>query len=559
MLKQQKNTRTQNALTNLELARRSHENFLVRATNSDLTKAIDYYIRAIKLDPNLSETYYRLASLLWQNGQISLEGAIAQCKAAVEIEYNNPNAHLYTGYFLKMAERFDEAEVEFKNAIKVRPLFSARPRLVLSLLYLQKMSMQKSSKDSKKYKKVSFKAFLQSMYYLFTGSLMIMWDSASLKMLYKNFLADVSTFSYKLMGSMLEGLNEQSLAVKIYDIGAEKTGKHEIFYHRIGDIAFKKKAYEIAVDSYKKVLEENPFNRNVLVKLATIIQTHCENRLDEAIDYYVRLLEIENHNHQIYYELGHLYLRKNDPICAVSAFKLALELDENNPFYHNSLAYSLLKTEQHDEAIYHYNEAISINPDNVWTAIVCQALGAIYHQIKHNHDAAITLYQTSLILDETNLDAHLSLGDLYCDSLDLDNAIKSYCDAIKIDPNNPLAYCKCAMALWEKDFTEEALVAYTKAIELDGDYDIPYNNLGIIYLDDIGNVDVAIGYLKRAVEINPNYTLAHFNLGRAYQARGLTDLSLKSYQSALDLNALTNELEDDDIKSRIFKLFEVSP
>ena len=42
------------------------------------------------------------------------------------------------------------------------------------------------------------------------------------------------------------------------------------------------------------------------------------------------------------------------------------------------------------------------------------------------------------------------------------------------------------MALWEKDYTEEAIVAYHKAIDLNPDYAIAHNNLGVIYLDDLG-------------------------------------------------------------------------
>src|SRR5574344_1550180 len=83
----------------LELARKSHEQYLIKFQKEYLDEAIDYYISAIKMNPNLSETYYRLASLLWDNGQISLSAAIEQCRSAVSIEPNNPNARIYTAYF----------------------------------------------------------------------------------------------------------------------------------------------------------------------------------------------------------------------------------------------------------------------------------------------------------------------------------------------------------------------------------------------------------------------------------------------------------------------------
>jgi len=64
-------------------------------------------------------------------------------------------------------------------------------------------------------------------------------------------------------------------------------------------------------------------------------------------------------------------------------------------------------------------------------------------------------------------------------------------------------------------------------------------------------------YFKKAVEINPNYTLAYFNAGRALQAVGENNEAADYYQMALDLNRLTEELEEEDIKDRLYGLFNI--
>ena len=51
-------------------------------------------------------------------------------------------------------------------------------------------------------------------------------------------------------------------------------------------------------------------------------------------------------------------------------------------------------------------------------------------------------------------------------SYDLDNAIRAYCDAIMVNPDDYRAYSKAGIALWEKDYLEEALVSFHKAIDL---------------------------------------------------------------------------------------------
>lgn len=533
------------AQESLNKAREAHERYLVKLQDQDLQLAIEYYIDAIKLDPSMPESYYRLASLMWENGQIGLQTAIEQCKTAISLAPKNINAHIYTGYFMKMANDYKSAEQEFKEAIKIGGINSSRPRLILSLSILQRMNVEK----------VTVKEFAKCLYYLVSGGLTFAWDFAFLKMLYKNFAEAFAVMYYKSTGGLFERLNNYETAAKVYQSAIKFTQRDELFYHKLADICIRRNKMNTAVDCYKKALEANPTSRDILVKLATVTQTFFPENVDDAIDYYNRLLEVEEDSGQIYYELGHLYLKKCDRVHALVAFKLALEKDCDNPFYNNSLAYAFVQAELYDEAIEYYQKAIKLNPDKEWTSIVCQALGAIYYQIKDNREAAIASFQAGAILDPTNSDIYLSLGDVYMAENDLDNAIRAYCDSININCNDYRAYAKTGIALWEKDYVEEAIVAYHRAIELNPEYDIAHNNLGVIYLDGIGIPDEALSYFDKAIEINPNYTLAYFNAGRAAQALNFNNDAATYYQMAMDLNRLTNEIEEEEIKDRLYGLF----
>ena len=112
------------------------------------------------------------------------------------------------------------------------------------------------------------------------------------------------------------------------------------------------------------------------------------------------------------------------------------------------------------------------------------------------------------------------------------------------------------MAFWEKDCIEKAIIFYSKAIELDSSYDIAYNNLGVVFLDGLGDATRAIDYFRTAVEINPNYVLAHFNLARSYETLNEKINAAKQYQKALNLNKIHNELDNKIIEERLYKLFE---
>lgn len=535
------------AQNSLEKARIAHEKYLMGQRNNDLQEAIEHYVDAVKYDPTIPETYYRLATLMWEQGQISVDTAIEQCQTAISLSPRNRDAHLYTGYFMQLAQDYQSAEKEFKSAIRVNPLTSGRPRMILSQSILNKINTQDGS----------FKDYVGFLYYFLTGSVMLAWDRPTMKMFYKNMSNDVSIFSYNTVGKFLEKFKMYDSAEKVYNDAVSKTTKSEYFYNKMGDLALRNKNVDKTLECYRKVLEANPLNRSVLVKLATILQTYYPENTEEAIDCYEKLLEFDVDTAQIYYELGHLYMSKEDKLNSVSAFKLAVDRDPENPFFNNSLGYAYAKAELYDDAIEHYQKAISLNPDPEWTSIVCQALGSIYAENKGNVEAAVSTYQAGIILDPKNYDLYIALGDIYMADYDLDQAIRSYCDAITLNPDDARAYSKVGIALWEKDYLEEALVAYHKAVELSPENEYAQNNLGILYLDGLADAEEALEYFEEAIALNPNYTLAYFNAGRASQEMGFTNDAANYYQMAIDLNRLTNELDEEDIQQRLHSLFEI--
>ena len=535
------------AQNSLEKARIAHEKYLMGQRNNDLQEAIEHYVDAVKNDPTIPETYYRLATLMWEQGQISVDTAIEQCQTAISLSPRNRDAHLYTGYFMQLAQDYQSAEKEFKSAIRMNPLTSGRPRMILSQSILNKINTQDGS----------FKDYVGFLYYFLTGSVMLAWDRPTMKMFYKNMSNDVSIFSYNTVGKFLEKFKMYDSAEKVYNNAVSKTTKSEYFYNKMGDLALRNKNVDKTLECYRKVLEANPLNRSVLVKLATILQTYYPENTEEAIDCYEKLLEFDVDTAQIYYELGHLYMSKEDKLNSVSAFKLAVDRDPENPFFNNSLGYAYAKAELYDDAIEHYQKAISLNPDPEWTSIVCQALGSIYAENKGNVEAAVSTYQAGIILDPKNYDLYIALGDIYMADYDLDQAIRSYCDAITLNPDDARAYSKVGIALWEKDYLEEALVAYHKAVELSPENEYAQNNLGILYLDGLADAEEALEYFEEAIALNPNYTLAYFNAGRASQEMGFTNDAANYYQMAIDLNRLTNELDEEDIQQRLHSLFEI--
>ena len=541
-----KNSEVSEADEVMRLAKKSYENFVLQSSTRNLDDAINNYMRLMDLDPTIPETYYRLASLLWQKGEIDIDSAIEQCENSLELDPTSVNAKIHLGFFLEMSGDFEGACKQLEESIYLNRFFSSRPRLALAVVLIKKMRATNPT----------FQDFVKAMYNLVTGLGMSLWDYSTLRILYRSFIDNFSVFIYNLVGNLLNSMKKYNGAVKFYENALEKTGYSDVFYTKIGNIFLEKGDPHLALDCYQKALDANPDNAQVWMKLANLLQTYYREDAEQIITCYQNIVEFDPKNATVFYELGHLYIRLNDLFNAVYAFKKAVELEPDNPFYRNSLGYVLVQLSDFDKAIEEYQAAIKLNPDSEWTSIVCQALAAIYHQIKGNVDAAIASYQTSIMFDPKNAEAYISLGNLHHDRGHLAKAIECYCEAITINPDISKVYCNLGLALWEKDHVEEAIIAYHKAIELDDTYFIAYNNLGVAYLDGAGMPDYALESFESAIEKNPNYTLAYYNAGRSCEVIKNNSKAAEYYQMALDLNVITEELDQEEIRDKIYKLFE---
>jgi dienelactone hydrolase len=58
---------------------------------------------------------------------------------------------------------------------------------------------------------------------------------------------------------------------------------------------------------------------------------------------------------------------------------------------------------------------------------------------------------------------------------------------------------------------------------------------------DSGNVDEAISFFSKAIEINPKYSEAYLNRGNAYRRKGQYDQAISDYNKALEINPRSDE------------------
>ncbi len=106
-------------------------------------------------------------------------------------------------------------------------------------------------------------------------------------------------------------------------------------------------------------------------------------------------------------------------------------------------------------------------------------------------------------------------------------------------------YAKKGYACDEKDY-DCKILNYSKAIELDSNNEVAYNNRGNAY-DDKGNYDQAIKDYNKAIELKPDYADAYSNRAYSYRNKKNYDAAIADYRKALELNP-NNEMYKHNLK-----------
>ncbi len=464
-------------------------------------EAITEYQRALESCVNSAEIYYKIAMAFYYKRE--LDKAINYFKLALEHNTRLSEAHFMIAEIFMKKGDFLEALESAQNAVKIAPFSSSRAYFLIYCI-------QSISKKTKWYKKYNN---------LILSFITLPFDKYALKEVLRkvSYLKFLPIMIKSSLMIFFNGFNQQVLDIYIKTI--EQAPGCVDLYINLGRIYYELKRYEDAICEYKMAIW------------------------------------LDSLNIRAYYYLCQLYEEIRDFENAIHTCKKLIELQPNAADFYCRMAQYLYLMGDVEEAVNYYQTAITINPNPKWTSVVSQTLGFIFQENIKNLDAAISAYQNAYNLNPEDIDIYLNLGNVYFEKGSYDNALIIYKKALESSPNNARLHCNLGYLYWGKGNIEEAIKEYEKAIKYDNTYDIAYNNLGVIYLDDLGMVKKAIELFENAKKYNPNYALAHYNLARSIAITGDKVEAAKLYQIALDINTYTHELDPAEIKEKIENLF----
>lgn len=158
-------------------------------------------------------------------------------------------------------------------------------------------------------------------------------------------------------------------------------------------------------------------------------------------------------------------------------------------------------------------------------------LGYAYNE-SGMYQEAIESYNQAIRINPDDADAHNNLGLAYSNLGMYQEAIKSLTQALLINPDYAGAHNNLGMVYGKLGMYREAIESLKQALLITPDYAGVHMNLGVAYRK-LGMYQEAIEYSKQAIRINPDYADAHNCLGLAYAESGLYQEAIDAYKFAL--------------------------
>ena len=267
---------------------------------------------------------------------------------------------------------------------------------------------------------------------------------------------------------------------------------------------------DVAQELYNKILKIDPYHLSTLNNLAAIFQNLGENQ--KAKDCYEKAIEIDPDYIDAYYNLGVVHQNLEENQKAINCYEKVTTINPHhfNGYYNRGVAFKKLGENQ--KAINCYIKAIEIDPNNIKAN---NNLGVIHKELGKFQEA-INYYEKVIEIDPNNTNTINNLGVTYKLLGQFQKAKLCYEKVIEIDPSHLNANNNLGNILTDLGQYKHAKLCYEKAIEIDPNFTVAYWNLH----STASNIDDALTILKKAYEIDKNYTKAKIVLSALQGYKG---------------------------------------
>lgn len=188
---------------------------------------------------------------------------------------------------------------------------------------------------------------------------------------------------------------------------------------------------EEAIDHYRQILELDPTNLPARIDLGFLHAS--KGRPDSALYHYELAIRVDSTMAEPHYNSGVLYVGIGEMDSARAAYERAVRHDTEHVQAHNNLGTLLERRGRVDEALEHYERATEVDSS---FALAWVNVGRVRFLMRRMEEA-VEAYTTALSLNEDLPEAHAALASVYLEADDFGKAIHHLGEAARLAPDSP--------------------------------------------------------------------------------------------------------------------------
>ncbi|MGB3402769.1 MAG: tetratricopeptide repeat protein [Microcoleaceae cyanobacterium] len=554
-----------------------------------LEEAKQWYLKILEQQPDLAEVYVNLGSLYAQQEQF--EQAINAYQSALKLQPNLVQAHRNLAKIFYQMEQLELAAEHEYQVLELEPHSATAQQSfqVGNLLWKQ----QKLREAANCYKQAINKQpdFFEAHYNL-AESLTHLKDWEEAKLAYDRVIKLNPTFerAYIGLGNILVEKAQWDEAIQNYEKAIECNPEYSWSYHRLATALAHKKEWEKARTVYQKSIELNPTAPTSYQKLGEILLE--QEKWQEAAEVYQKLVELEPDSFAAHQNLGKALYQQGKALSkqqkcqeSIAAYSKAIQLNPNLGSIYYNLGLSLWQMQQWEDAVAAYIQAIRLQPDE---ALFIHQLGELLKdkselsidsvlqnhfikeesnrqefytfliqlgdQLAHHYytEAAIFIYNISCHFNTNNQEVLEKIEQAINLEQNINQKIKKAKNQVKKHPKSFQGYRELGGLLLQKNYWNESIEAYLKALELKPETGSWYYEKELWNLAQHQNkLDRVVEIYRQVLQEKPHLVNCHVHLGKALSLQDKPEAAIDCYREAgrqMTLDKLPNLNDTSKLK-----------
>ena len=223
----------------------------------------------------------------------------------------------------------------------------------------------------------------------------------------------------------------------------------------------------------------------------------------KALNDFNQAVDLAPERFKNYFNLGDLQRKTGDVNGAIQTYSKAIEINPNYEEAYINRGQFYIEANDGANALADFNTAIELNPESY---VAYTNRGSLYLLVGKNNEA-MSDFDKAIEFNPNYSQAWFNRGTAYL-SLDLNKAMSDLEQAVKIDPEYLDAYNNLGSGYYKLQEYDNAISAYTEALNLKGNSGTLWLNLSVVKNskgDYVGAYNDAIKARNLGMEVSESY------------------------------------------------------